>query len=98
MGFCINEAIAQSDAAAGAAAAGVAATFTIGFFIVWGLIMLFSIFLFIFWIMMIIDIVKRENWKDDSEKTMWLLIVILVGYLGAIIYYFSVKKLQDHKK
>ena len=47
--------------------------------------------------MMIIDVAKRENWKHDSEKTLWLLIVILVGYLGAIIYYFALKKARDKK-
>ncbi|MFC1656689.1 PLDc N-terminal domain-containing protein [Patescibacteria group bacterium] len=95
---CIAETLAQSNAATGAAAAGVATTFTIGFLIIWGLIMILSIFLFIFWIMMIIDVAKRENWKDDSEKTLWLLIVILVGYLGAIIYYFALKRDRDKKK
>ena len=95
---CIAETLAQTDAATGAAAAGVAATFTIGFFIIWGLMVILGIFLFIFWIMMIIDVTKRQNWKDDSEKTLWLLIVILVGYLGAIIYYFAFKRDRDKQK
>lgn len=95
---CIAQAFAQANPGAGAAAAGVAATFTIGFFIIWGLMVILGIFLFIFWIMMIIDVAKRQNWKDDSEKTLWLLIVILVGYLGAVIYYFALKRDRDKKK
>ena len=51
---------------------------------------------FIFWIFMIIDCAKR-TFKDDTEKIVWILVIVLVGILGAIIYYFVVKA-QDKKK
>ena len=54
------------------------------------------IFLFIFWILMIIDVAKRD-FKEDSEKVVWILVLVFLGWLGAIIYYFVVKG-DDKKK
>ncbi|MDO8740902.1 MAG: PLDc N-terminal domain-containing protein [Candidatus Woesearchaeota archaeon] len=45
---------------------------------------------FIFWIFMIIDCAKR-TFKDETEKIVWILVLVLVGLIGAIIYYFVVK-------
>ena len=53
------------------------------------------IFLFIFWILMIIDAAKRK-FKDETEKVVWILVVVLLGWLGAIIYYFAVKHPDKH--
>ncbi|MCL5070518.1 MAG: PLD nuclease N-terminal domain-containing protein [Actinobacteria bacterium] len=50
---------------------------------------------------MLVDCVKRDNSEfpsaGESTKTMWLLIVILTGGIGAIIYYFLVKKKMPRK-
>lgn len=59
------------------------------FLIIWCLIMLFMIAVMILWIWAIIDVAKREFKKSDN-KTLWLLVVILAGWIGAIIYYFLV--------
>ncbi len=64
-----------------------------------GLIFIFFWFLFIvaviagfvFWIFMLIDVAKR-NFKEQNEKIVWILVVALVGIIGALIYYFVVKK------
>lgn len=48
------------------------------------------VLLFIFWIWMLIDSIKR-NFKSDSEKIVWVLVIVLLGFLGAAIYYFVVK-------
>lgn len=83
----------SGDAAAGAAIGGV--------FLVFMLIFIALAFaLFIFWIFMLIDAFKRTNWKDDSQKNMWIIILIVgfvVGFSGiaAIIYYFAVKRSLD---
>ncbi len=45
---------------------------------------------FIFWIFMIVDVVQRKFDKEDT-RLMWILIVVLTGLIGAIIYYFMVK-------
>ncbi|MGN6366776.1 MAG: PLDc N-terminal domain-containing protein [Phycisphaerae bacterium] len=40
----------------------------------------------IFWIMMIIEIVQKEP-SEGNDKIIWLLIVILLHWLGALIYF-----------
>ena len=50
-----------------------------------------SILSLIFWIWMIVDVSKRK-FKGESDKVMWILVVVLAGIIGAIIYYFVVKK------
>jgi len=43
----------------------------------------------IFWIVMLVDAATRK-FKESSDKIMWILIIVLVGWLGALIYYFVV--------
>ena len=47
------------------------------------------IWAFIFWILMIVDCAKRK--LDDTEKIIWILVIVLLHILGALIYYFAVK-------
>lgn len=49
------------------------------------------IFAFVFWIMMIVDCAKRK-FKTDSDKIVWILVIIFTQIIGALIYYFVVKK------
>ena len=49
-----------------------------------------SILAFVFWILMLIDCVKRK-FKEDTEKIIWVLVLIFTGIIGALIYYFIVK-------
>lgn len=86
---------ATSDPAPVAAASGVAA---LVFFIVWGFFAIASLALFVFWIIMLIDVLKRTNWKQESDKTLWILLVLLLGWIGAAVYYFAVKRELDSKK
>ena len=46
--------------------------------------------IFIFWIWMIIDCLKRD-FKKDYEKVVWIIVIIFLHILGASIYYFVVK-------
>ena len=50
----------------------------------------------IFWLWVLIDCVKK-TFKSDAEKIVWVLVLILLGLLGAVIYYFVVK-VKDNKK
>ena len=43
-----------------------------------------------FWIWMIVDCAKR-TFKNETEKIVWILVVILASWIGALIYYFTVK-------
>ena len=79
----------SGDAAAGVAAAGLFGGLAI-FWIIFGLI---SFVFFIWWIILIIDCVKR----DFPEKNTWL-IILIVGlifgfvWLADLLYYFMIVK------
>lgn len=48
----------------------------------------------VFWIMMIVDAAKRE-FKNENDKIMWILILVFTSWVGALVYYFVVKKKED---
>jgi hypothetical protein len=50
-----------------------------------------SIISFVFWILMLIDSIKR-NFKKSDEKMIWVIVIVLTGIIGALIYYFVVKR------
>jgi 4-amino-4-deoxy-L-arabinose transferase-like glycosyltransferase len=59
-----------------------------------GLIILFiviSILCFIFWIFMLVDAIK----KPIQHKPLWIIIILLFSLVGAIVYYFAVKRSAD---
>lgn len=52
-----------------------------------------------FWVYTIVDVAKSK-FNDDITKIVWLLVVILLGFLGSIIYWIvgrSSKKNLDQK-
>lgn len=58
------------------------------FFVTFGLVFLaFTIF----WILMLIHALNH----DVKDKTVWVLVIIFTGILGAAIYYFIVKRNFD---
>lgn len=92
----INSADVATATAASTATAGLA----VGLLIVWGVIAVLGLALFIFWIVMLIDVFKRTNWQDESQKNLWMIIMIVSLFVGlyglaAIIYYFVVKRALD---
>ncbi len=44
----------------------------------------------IFWIWMIVDCLQKKFKKSD-DKLMWLIIIILLHFIGAGLYYFVAK-------
>lgn len=40
-----------------------------------------------FWVRMLIDIIKN----DHKDRTLWIIIMLLTGVIGSIIYYFVVR-------
>ena len=60
-------------------------------------IILFGLLTTAFWIWMLVDAAKR-TFKKDDEKIMWILILALTGFVGALIYYFIVKRASDSKQ
>jgi len=45
----------------------------------------------VFWIIMLVDCAKR-NFKKSEDKIIWILIVVLLQVIGAVVYYFVVKR------
>ncbi len=46
-----------------------------------------ALLLTVFWIWTIIDVVTNEP-SEGNDKVVWLLVVILVHWIGSAIYYF----------
>jgi len=44
---------------------------------------------FVFWIWMLIDCLTRKKFED---KLVWVLVILFLHVIGAILYYFLVKK------
>ena len=89
-------AFAQSDGS-NAAGAGIAAFI----WCCWGLVILFVVATFAFWIWMLIDVFQRQEWEfpnsNGSSKTTWIVIMLVswilsMYWLAALIYYFMVYK------
>ena len=62
----------------------------LGVIALWFAIIVLAILAFIFWILMLVNVATAKN-KGDW-KVIWILIVVLLGIIGAIIYYFVGKK------
>jgi len=61
------------------------------FFLIPLLIFCLAIFALVFWILMLVDAVNRKFEKED-EKVVWVLIIALLHFIGALVYYFVVKR------
>jgi len=53
------------------------------------LVLLIGVLGFVFWIIMLVDAASRK-FKEDTEKIVWILVIVLTGGIGALIYYFMV--------
>jgi len=49
------------------------------------IIVILSLAVFVFWIWTIIDCIRNTNY-DDTRRIMWVLIIVLLGFIGSIIY------------
>ncbi len=41
-----------------------------------------------FWVWMLVDVIKR----DMNNKVLWILLMVFLGVIGSIVYYFVVKR------
>lgn len=51
----------------------------------------------IIWILMLIDCVKRD-FPNKDDKMIWVLVIALTSWIGALIYYFVVKRKEESHK
>ncbi len=59
-------------------------------FLIWGFVAAVSLAAFVFWIVEIVDVARRQ-FTDQTTKLVWLAVIIFLHLLGAIIYYFAGK-------
>jgi hypothetical protein len=52
-----------------------------------GFVALVSIGLLAFWIWMLVDCLQNTP-SDDNQKLIWVLVIVLASWLGALIYFF----------
>ena len=71
-----------ADTAATAAAGTAAAGLAIGMIIFW---IIFGIGGFILFLWALIDVIRR-NFTNPNDKILWILLVILLGWIGPILY------------
>jgi hypothetical protein len=89
-----DEETAKAVGAAGTAVAGAMGVFFILWLALWALMMLLALGLTALWIWMLVDVIKRE-FPQPNDKTTWILVVVLAGQIGALIYYFMIKRKYD---
>ena len=65
------------------------------------LMMVLMVGLIVFWIRMIIDVVQRSDFEfpqaiagrpNPNERLTWVLVVVLLGWIGGLIYYYEVMR------
>lgn len=49
-----------------------------------------SLWIMTLWIRMLIDCVHRD-FKNPTDKIVWILVLVFLNFLGAVLYYFLVK-------
>lgn len=54
---------------------------------------LFVLAILVFWVWMLVDCIQHEfPPQDQNAKIVWILVIIFAGWIGALIYFFVVKK------
>ena len=65
----------------------------------WGLLglllMLFMVlvpvFAVVLWVWMLVDFIQRK-FKDKADKVVWIVVIVFTHVIGALIYFFLVKR------
>lgn len=55
--------------------------------LLWLFLALIGVFLFIFWILMLVNAITNSR-LSGTEKIVWVLVIIFLHFLGALIYFF----------
>jgi len=55
------------------------------------IILLLSLLIFVGWIWMIIDCAKRNRFRS-GDRVVWILLLVLLGPIGMVLYYFMVMR------
>ncbi|MFH1376281.1 MAG: PLDc N-terminal domain-containing protein [Candidatus Woesearchaeota archaeon] len=72
----------------------------VAFFLNLGIVgIIISFLIIIFWIYILVDLLKRD-FKKDIDKLIWFILLLTTFFFGAVLYYFIVKtnKKKTNKK
>lgn len=89
------------DAAGGAALAGLFGMlgmmyiFVIAFYC---FVIIIALIALVLWVWMLIDCLKRDDFSGENDKLLWALVLLLGGFLGAIIYYFVIMRARGQPR
>ena len=72
-------------------AGSIAGIFWIFLMILWLFLLGIAVLLLVFWVLMIVDVAKRK-FKNENDRVAWILIIVLLNCIGAIVYYFAIKR------
>ena len=65
----------------------------IGFIVLLVLAALLALAAFAFWVWMLVDCAQApEPLGDSNHRLVWILILVFTGWLGAILYFFLVRR------
>lgn len=70
----------------------VAAGFGIFFVLIWFAVMALGIASFVLWIISLIHVFSHQDIKD---RILWIVILLVAGTVGGVVYFFAVKKPYD---
>jgi len=59
----------------------------VGAILVVGVIIVLAILAFVAWLWMIVDCAKRNKFRN-GDRVMWILLLVLTGFIGMLLYYF----------
>ena len=73
----------------------VAGSFVGAMFLFMIVVVILALAVAVFWIWTIIDVARRD-FKNSNERLIWLLLIILLGIIPSLVYYFVVMR-PDNK-
>lgn len=62
---------------------------------IWLALMAFAVVSIVLWILSLVEVLRYPEpvWRyAGTDKTMWILVIVLAGGIGALIYWFSQRK------
>jgi TctA family transporter len=89
------------DTAFGAGLSAMVAIFAWLFFVFYAVVLLAGVGAMVLWILMLVDVASRldqqfpgamQGHPSPNEKVIWLLVVLLGGFIGSAVYYFVVAR------
>ncbi len=60
-----------------------------------GIMFIVGILAFLFWLWMIVDCAKRSL-QNDVEKIVWLVIIVLGSWIGALVYFIVIRSINHN--